>query len=138
MTSEIERAKPEIEKAKQVRRSLEIVCSRLECPTPQSFDGTAVELQGAIRSLSELEGRLKSEGLLLLRVPALAREILAIRREVSRAQALLAAAGKFIQAWARLLGTEMSGPEQAAASYTASGVAGPVLAVDRGKVVLHG
>lgn len=128
----------EIEKAKEVRRSLEIVCSRLERPTPVSFNATAAELSGAIRSLCELEGRLKSSGPLPLKVPELAHELRAIRREVSRAQALMAAAGKFIQAWARLVGTEMSGPEETAANYTPGGAVGPVLAVDRGQVVLHG
>lgn len=130
--------RPEIEKAKEIRRSLEIVCSRLRSPTPESFDATALELHGAIRSLGELEGRLKSAGPTPIKVPALAHEMLAIRREVSRAQALTAGAGKFIQAWARLLTAQTSGPETTAANYTPHGVAGPVLAVDRGKVVLHG
>lgn len=125
--------KREIETAREVRRRLEIVCNRLEHPTPESMDATAGELNAAIRLLSELESVLKSVGFLPGRMPALAQEMSGIRRGVSRAQALLAAAGKFIEAWARLLGAE-----DTSVNYTPTGVSGPVLAVDRGKVVLHG
>ena len=130
--------RPEIEKAREVRRSLKIVCSRLERPTPQSFDATATELTGAIRALCELEGDLKSYGPPFLKEPALAHELRGIRHEVHKAQALMASAGKFLQAWARLIATELSGPEEATANYAPRGGLGPVLAVDRGKVVLHG
>jgi hypothetical protein len=119
---------------------LEIVCGRLECPTVESLDTSSAELNAAVRSLQFLEGSLKSmrssdgtaaaaNGSL-----ALANEIRAIRRELSRAQALLKAAGRFFQVCAQLMGRE-----EASENYTMRGVAaGPVLAVDRGKVVVHG
>lgn len=127
----------EIETAKEVRRSVGIVCSRLERPTPESLDKAAVELNVAILSLRGMEGRLKSASP-EFPVPAIANEISAIKRELSRARALLDGAGKFLGAWTRLLNAETSPAEEAVGNYTPRGTTGPVLAVAGGKVVLHG
>jgi hypothetical protein len=128
----------ELETAKQVRRNLEIVCQRLESPTRVSLDASAGELTSAIRSIGELEASLRSAASTAARVSALASEISGIRRELTRAQALLAAAGKFYQGWARLITAGDLDSGGGAVNYTARGVSGPVLAVDHGQVVLHG
>jgi ferric-dicitrate binding protein FerR (iron transport regulator) len=125
----------EIERAKQARRSLEVVCRKLQRPTVDSLDTSAQDLNAALRYLEELEASLRSAGPAPVRSPALAAEMSAIRREIAKASALLSAAGRFFAGWARLMG----GPEEeGAATYTSRGTPGPVLAVDRGKVVLHG
>jgi hypothetical protein len=124
----------EIERAKQARRSLEIVCQRLQRPSVDSLDTSAVELSTALRCLADLEGSLKQAGGAPARSQALAVEMSGIRREIQRAQSLLSAAGRFFEGWARLMaGSDTGGP-----NYTSRGTAGPVLAVDHGKVVLHG
>jgi hypothetical protein len=124
--------------AKEIRRVLEIVCGRLERPTPESLDVAAGELSAAIRSLRELERRLKSAGPEAPCFPSLGEEMSAIGCEVSRAQALLSGAGRFLQAWARMLAAETGEVEEAVANYNRGGVPGPVLAAAGGKVVLHG
>jgi len=124
----------EIERAKQARRSLEIVCQKLQRPTVESLDKCAQDLNAALRCLEGLEGSLRSAGSTPVRSLALAAEMSAIRREIARASTLLAAAGRFFGGWARL----MACGEEGAANYTSRGAPGPVLAVDHGKVVLHG
>jgi hypothetical protein len=124
----------EIERAKQARRSLEIVCQKLERPTVASLDGSAQDLNAALRCLEDLESKLRSSGSAPVRSPALAAEMAAIRREIARATALLSAAGRFFGGWARL----MACGDESTANYTSRGTPGPVLAVDHGKVVLHG
>lgn len=128
----------EIETAKEVRRSVEVVCRRLERPTPGSLDKAAVELNAAILSLRDMEWRLKSGTPGLPPIPAIANEISAIKRELSRARTLLDGAGQFLEVWTRLLNAATSPAEEAAGNYTPRGAAGPVLAVAGGKVVLHG
>ena len=61
-------------------------------------------------------------------------ELAAIRRELSKAQALLLAAGKFYQGCARLIGS--AGEETA--NYTQQGSAAPLASINSGQVVIHG
>jgi len=124
----------EIETAKLARRSLEILSERLQRPTVQSLDASAQDLKLAIQCLHTLEGSLKSGSLAPWQSAALAAEMSAIRRSIAGAQALLAAAGKFLEGWARL----MARGEEGGGNYTSRGEAGLIPVLDRGRLVVHG
>jgi len=64
----------------------------------------------------------------------LAAEMAALRRELAQAQALLLAAGKFYQGWARLMGLA----EEETANYTPRGATAPVIPIHSAQVVMHG
>ena len=123
----------EIETARQARRSLAMVCERLQHPAGQ-YDASVQDLDAAVRGLQELEHRLKSAGPAATYSPMLAAEMSAIRREIAKAQALLVAAGKFYQGLARL----MAVGDQEPANYTPRGTPAPVLCMNGGKMVVHG
>lgn len=123
----------QIESARQARRSLTMVCERLQRPVGQ-YEASVQDLNAAVQGLQELEHSLKSAGPAAAFSPVLAAEMSAIRREIARAQALLASAGRFYQGLARLIAVG----DQEPANYTPRGVPAPVLPIDRGKVVVHG
>jgi len=66
---------------------------------------------------------------------ALSVEIMHLGQTVRKAQALLEAAGRFHAGLARLMDTS---PEQAVTNYTAGGKSRPAVAIDRGRVAIHG
>ena len=123
----------DIEKAKRARRCLEVVCLKLRRPTIESLHATTEELNMVLTCLRELEESLKSTGEPATGSRALAGEVSGVHRELARAQTLLSSAGRFIEGWAGLL----NDGEEGCGNYTSHGP-GPVLTVDRGKVVLHG
>ena len=123
-----------IEKARSVRRSLSLVLERLQCPSLESWQASEGELQAAIECLHELEQNLRSAGSGTVPSRMLMAEMAGIRREIAKAQALLAAAGKFYAGWARLIGCG----EEDSANYTRRGAAAPAVAVNSGQVVIHG
>lgn len=124
----------EIEKARKARRSLGMVCERLQCPSAESWQAGERELIIAIECLQDLEQGLRSTGTVQLHSRMLAAELAALRRELAQAQALLLAAGKFYQGWARLMGLG----EEEPANYTPRGGASPVVPIHSAQVVMHG
>ena len=117
-----------------MRRSLEMVCERLQRPSMDSWKASENELTSAIACLHDLEQSLRPVPVSRLHAQTLAAEIAAIRREMAKAQALMLAAGKFYQGWARLMG----GAEEETANYTPCGAAAPVPASNSGRLVVHG
>jgi len=117
-----------------VRRSLETVCERLQRPSIESWKASEKELSAAIVCLHDLELSLQPARAAKLHSQMLVAELAAIRREISKAQALLLAAGKFYQGWARL----MSSAEEETANYTPRGSAAPAPCINSGQVVVHG
>lgn len=124
----------QIERARKVRRSLETVCERLQRPSIESWKASEKELNSAIVCLHDLQQSLQPARAAKLHSQMLVAELGAIRREMSKAQALLLAAGKFYQGWARLMGS--AGEETA--NYTQRGSAPPVASINSGQVVIHG
>ncbi|HUJ49674.1 MAG TPA: hypothetical protein VLW25_05730 [Bryobacteraceae bacterium] len=124
----------EIEKVREARRSLGAVCERLQCPSVESWKASERELITAIECLHALEQGLRSTGTASPHSQTLSAEMAAIRRELARAQALLVAAGKFYQGWARLAGLA----EEEMANYTARRAGAPVLPIRSSQVVIHG
>jgi hypothetical protein len=124
----------QIERARKVRRSLEMVCERLQRPSIESWKASENELNAAIACLHELEQSLQVAPASRPRSQTLAAEMAAIRRELAKAQALLLAAGKFYQGWARLMG----GAEEETANYAPRGAAAPLPAIHSSRLVVHG
>ena len=124
----------QIERARKVRRSLETVCERLQRPSIECWKASEKELNAAIVGLHDLEQSLQPAGAAKLHSQMLVAELAAIRREISKTQALLLAAGKFYQGWARLI----SSAEEETANYTPRGSAAPVASTNSGQVVVHG
>ena len=124
----------EIEKVREARRSLGTVCERLQCPSVESWQAGERELITAIECLQDLEQGLRSTATARLHSQMLAAEMAALRRELAQAQALLLAAGKFYQGWARLMGLA----EEETANYTPRGAAAPVVPIHSAQVVMHG
>jgi hypothetical protein len=111
-----------------------MVCDRLQCPSLESWQSSEKELKAAIACLSELEHSLRSNSAARQCSRMLAAEVAGIRRELDQAQALLAAAGKFYQGWARLMGcAEIDAP-----NYAPGGAAAPVASIHGPQVVVHG
>lgn len=117
-----------------MRRSLEMVCERLQRPSLESWKASEKELNAAIVCLHDLELSLQPARAGKAHSQMLVAELRAIRREMSKAQALVLAAGKFYQGWARL----MSSAEEETANYTQRGSAVPVASINSGQVVVHG
>lgn len=111
-----------------------MVCARLQCPSLDSWQSSEKELQAAIGCLEELERTLRSNSAARQDSQMLAAEVAGIRRELNQAQALLAAAGKFYQGWARLIGCA----ENDAPNYAPGGAAAPVVCIHNPQVVAHG
>jgi len=124
----------QIERARQVRRSLELVCKRLQHPSIESWKASEKELSAAIVCMHDLELSLQPARAGKAHSQMLVAELRAIRRELSKARALVLAAGKFYQGWARL----MSSAEEGTANYTHRGSAAPVASINSGQVVVHG
>jgi hypothetical protein len=124
----------QIERVRKVRRSLETVCERLQRPSIESWKASEKDLNAAVVWLHDLEQNLQPAREAKQHSQMLVAELAGIRREISKAQALLLAAGKFYQGWARL----MSSAEEGTANYTQRGSAAPVPAINSGQVVIHG
>ena len=125
----------EIQKARQARRCLSMVCQRLQRPSMESWNASQRDLTTAIGCLGELEQillRMRGSG-----PPSqlLTAEMAAIRSQISQVQELLLAVGKFYQGWGRLLGI---GAEEESANYTPHGTAASVVSINSGQVVMHG
>lgn len=84
--------------------------------------------------LLDFEQGLRSTGTASLHSQALTAEMSAMWRELAKVQALLVAAGKFYQGWARLMGLA----EEETANYTPRGAAAPVVSIHSAQVVMHG
>ncbi len=125
----------QIEKAREARRRIEKVCDRLQRPGAEAFDACAADLGRAIECLESLEAGLAASPGERSKRGEVALEIVGLGREVGRAQALLAGAGRFLAGWARLMDTS---PEAAVTSYTASGKPRVAIPIDRGKVAMDG
>ena len=123
-----------LDRARQARRRLEIVCDRLQCPSLESWHSNEKELQAAMGCLEELERTLRSTGEARQPSQMLAAEVDGIRRELDKAQALLAAAGKFYEGWARLMGCA----ENEAPNYAPGRAAAPLVCIHGPQVVVHG
>ena len=117
-----------------MRRSLEMVCERLQRPSIESWKASESELNAAIASLHELEQSLQVAPASRPHSQTLAAEMAAIRRELAKAQALLLAAGEFYQGWARLMGCA----EEETANYTTRGAAATPPAIHSSRLVVHG
>jgi hypothetical protein len=76
-------------------------------PTPKSVEESAASIRSAVQSLGQLRNGVRRD-------PAVTAEIVALRKEIAVAAALLDGAATFYLGWARLLYT-------AAGGYTASG-----------------
>lgn len=128
--------KSEIDQARQSRRSLEKVRSRLLSPSVDALESCVSDLQIAVANLQMLESAVKSRQ---LRLPdwrrSLEFEMAGLRRELWEVNELLAGAGKFYQGWARLLSTA---GDEAPVNYTAQGMAGSPIPIRSNKVVAIG
>ena len=126
----------ELKQLRQARRTLERVGQALACPSTETLDSGAAELEEAIGKLREFERTLHASGGNLRRSREINSEVDAMRNAMRRAEALLAAAGRFYAGWARM--TAAAG-ESGAANYTAGGKPGRApIPIDCGKAVLHG
>ena len=126
--------KAELEQARQARRILEKVCTRLLRPTVEALDCGAVDLSIAAQCLQRLETSLAQGERRAAVRQALELEIAHVRRELRCVQALVAGAGKFQAGWGRL----MAAADEGTGNYTAAGDAAAMTSAESGRVVLHG
>lgn len=126
--------KAELEQARQARRILEKVRTRLLRPTVEALDCGAVDLSVAAQCLQRLEASLAQGERRTAARQALESEIANVRRELRCVQALVAGAGKFHAGWGRL----MASAEEGTGNYTAAGETAATASVESGRVVLHG
>ena len=132
----ISKPKSELDQARQSRRSLERVRSRLLSPSVDALENCVSDLQIAVANLQMLESQVTSSQ---PRAPDWRRplefEMAGLRRELREVNELLAGAARFYQGWARLLSTAS---DQAPANYTAQGMAGSPIPIRSSKVVAIG
>ena len=126
--------KAELEQARQARRILEKVRTRLLRPTVEALDRGAADLSAAARCLQRLETCLTHGGRRVAAPQALELEMANLRRELRCVQELVAGAGKFHAAWRRL----MTAADEGTGNYTAAGDSAALKQVESGRVVLHG
>ena len=126
--------KAELEQARQARRILEKVRTRLLRPTVEALDCGAVDLSVAAQCLQRLETSLAQGERRDAVRQALESEMAHVRRELRCVQELVAGAGKFHAAWGRL----MAAADEGASNYTAAGDAATPTPVESGRVVMHG
>ena len=123
----------EIQAARQVRLMLEKARVRLLRPDLQALHCGAVDVRLAVQCLERVEKGLARPASLPER-RALLEEIIGLRRELRRIQALVAAAGKFHAGWASL----MAAADESTANYRPAGEASACEPVASSRLVLHG
>jgi hypothetical protein len=126
--------KAELDQARQARRILERVRTRLLRPTVEALDSGAVDLSVAAHCLQQLEVSLARGERRDAARQALESEMASVRRELRCVQALVAGAGKFHAAWGRL----MAADEEGTGNYTSAGEASATTSAESGRVVMHG
>jgi len=126
--------KAELEQARQARRILEKVRTRLLRPTVEALDCGAVDLSVAAQCLQRLETSLAQGTRRETLRQALESELAHVRRELRCVQALVAGAGKFHAGWGRL----MAVADEGTSNYTAAGETASTMPPESGRVVMHG
>ena len=127
--------KAELEQARQARRILEKVRTRLLRPTVEALDCSAVDLSVAAQCLQRLEIFLAQKERHWAVRQALESELAKVRRELQCVQELVAGAGKFHAGWGRL----MAAADESSSNYTAAGDAAKrPTSVEAGRLVMHG
>ena len=126
--------KAELDQARQARRILEKVRTRLLRPSIEALDSGAVDLSVAADCLQQLEVSLARGERRDAARQALESEMSNVRRELQCVQALVAGAGKFHAAWGRL----MAGDDEGTGNYTSAGEAAAARSPESGRVVMHG
>jgi hypothetical protein len=126
----------EFEEIRSARKSLEKFRLKLLRPSAAVMESGAADLGRALECLGHLQPALSTQ----TRRPAileraLGLEIANLRRELQQVHALMAAASKFYEGWARLLG---SPSDDTAANYTPQGRPGISLSNQSSNLVMHG
>jgi len=105
-----------VERFAGVRTQLDRACERLLSPSPGALDECSVDLESAVRQLSEWQPRLAA----VAGDAAVLEEVWRLRRSFERARRLLHGAEAFHTNWMRVRGAMSSG-------YTPTGEPGPGL-----------
>jgi len=123
-----------LETIRRARSNLDKLRTKLLRPTPQTLDAGLRDIQAAVNCMQVLELDLASghcsAGLEL----GLGPQLRALKGDLQQSVALLEAAGKFYQGWARLISTG----EEEPAGYDSRGKAGTPSSKAAGKMVIHG
>jgi hypothetical protein len=126
--------KSELDQARQARRILEKLRTRLLRPTVEALDSGAVDLSVAAHCLQQLEISLARGERSGAERQALESEMVHVRRELRCVQELVAGAGKFHAGWGRL----MAADDEGTGNYTAAGEAAARRSAESVRVVMHG
>ena len=125
-----------MEQIRQARASLQKFRLRLLRPSIAALESGSAELVVALDCMKRLELALASGGTGAKALDqALKSEISGLRRDLQQVNALLEAAGKFYEGWARLLS---SASDDSAANYTAAGKPQAVVSSETNSMVIHG